>query len=98
MGKDQRILQVITAYRPIKSTTVSLYTVHRQHWSHLQSEGRDVKSCDAILTNLTHHITAWRQDGENIVLMMDAWKCRAAFFISKVDFQWQERLRSLENE
>jgi hypothetical protein len=72
MGKDQRVLRVITAYRPIKTAAASLYTVYRQHWAHYKSLGTERDPRAAILDDLTTAIQEWRKDGEHIVLMMDA--------------------------
>jgi hypothetical protein len=52
MGKDQRVLRVITAYCPIKTTTAGLYTVYRQHWAHFESQGQERDPRDAILADL----------------------------------------------
>jgi hypothetical protein len=41
LGKDQKILRVITAYRPVKTDQAKVYTVYRQQWEHLKTEGLD---------------------------------------------------------
>jgi hypothetical protein len=58
MGKDQRVLRVITAYRPIKTAAASLYTVDRQHWAHYKTLGSEREPRAAILDDLTTAIQA----------------------------------------
>jgi hypothetical protein len=74
MGKDQRVLRVITAYRPVTTAMAKVYLVYRQHWADFKAldEEYAMDPRDQILLDLTTLIQGWRDEGDHVVLMMDA--------------------------
>jgi hypothetical protein len=71
LGKDQKLLWVITAYRPVKTYQAKVYTVYRQQWAHLKTEGFDPDPRVVLLQDLSAAIQTWRDQGDHVVLMMD---------------------------
>ena len=71
MGQENRVLRVITAYRPIKTDTAKVYSVYRQHWAHFTKEKWQVDPRAAILLDPAKQIKEWAKDGDQVILMMD---------------------------
>ena len=73
MGKEQRVLRVITCYRPLPAHSDKIYTPFRQQRAFLTANmGRDIDPRDAVLEDLSIDITQWIEEGEHIILQMDA--------------------------
>lgn len=70
-GKEEKLLRVITAYRPCEPRTSGPFKVFFQQLNHFNSIGRKTDPREAILEDLQNDIKGWMADGEHIILMMD---------------------------
>ena len=64
-------LRVITAYRPCNITGAGPSTVHSQHQRYLDTKDDHRTPREAMLTDLLSEISTWRDNGEQIILLMD---------------------------
>jgi hypothetical protein len=72
-GKDNNLLRVITAYRPNFMDSVQVQTVYIQQRRRFLELGQvNREPGQVILDELAIAIHQWKQNGEHIVLMMDA--------------------------
>jgi hypothetical protein len=72
-GKNNSLLRVITAYRPNFKDSIQFQTVYIQQRTRFLELGQlDCEPRQAILDDLATAINEWKQNGEHIVLMMDA--------------------------
>ena len=62
---------MVTAYNPCKSTK-GLNTVYKQHLRYLRSENDDRDPLKAFEEDLRDTLAAWIEDGEHVMLSMDA--------------------------
>ena len=69
-GKDQISTRVISAYRP--GTNAGAHTVHSQQRSYFDNRNDGRLPRDSMLSELCDEIQKWQNDGDNIILMMDA--------------------------
>jgi hypothetical protein len=68
-GKDNQSLRIISAYRP--NTSSGPFTVYAQHKQYLQSRDDDRCPRLAFLEDLCKEIEAFKEEGDNIILMLD---------------------------
>ena len=69
-GKDQVSTRVISAYRP--GTNAGAHTVHSQQRSYFDNIDDERTPRDIMLTELCEAIKAWQEEGDHIILLMDA--------------------------
>lgn len=70
-GTQQISLRIITAYRPCQPTTGGPSTIYSQHQRYLDSMDNDRCPREAMLSDLLHFISDCRQEGDQIILLMD---------------------------
>ena len=71
LGKEERSLRVVTAYRPNWTTTAKIYSVYRQHWAAFRAKGLIREPREAFLTDLAQQLNEWRKAGEHLILLCD---------------------------
>ena len=68
-GKQRHRTRIVSAYNPCKSTGDE--TVYMQHKRYFLSVGKDVCPREQFIEDLTHQITNWQRQNDQIVLMID---------------------------
>ena len=69
-GKQHHRLRILSVYRPVDS--VGPETVSEQHRRYLYSIDRDEEPRDAIYKDLFQAVTEWKNQGEHIIIGIDA--------------------------
>ena len=70
-GKQDITLRVITAYRPCTSSNAGPSTTHSQQERYFDLKGDDRTPRKAILDDLKIEIEKWKEEGDQIILLMD---------------------------
>ena len=72
-GRDGHKVRIVVAYQPCISKLSQLGTVHSQHRRYLDHEGRRSETPRAAFRHdLLTSLRAWRENGERLILFMDA--------------------------
>jgi hypothetical protein len=69
-GKQRHRLRLLTAYRPVESRGAD--SVNQQHWREFTKIGRDADPRTAILEDLFSLLSRWKEQGDSIIVGMDA--------------------------
>ena len=69
-GKQHHHLRILSVYCPVDS--IGPETVSEQHRRHLYLVDRDEEPCDAIYKDLFQAVTEWKDQGDHIVIGIDA--------------------------
>ena len=70
-GKDEITIRTIVAYRPCKPSVAGPSTAYNQQRRYFDAINRDICPREAIKQDLGMEIEKWREEGNQIVLMMD---------------------------
>ena len=70
-GINNITLRVITAYRPCQHSGAGPSTVHSQHQRYLDTKDDQRSPREAMLEDLLTEITTWKNEGDQIILLMD---------------------------
>jgi hypothetical protein len=72
-GKGRHSLRVITAYRPCRKDESAPFSVYAQHRKFFNGSGiGTLEPRQCILDDLRDEIIKWTEEGDSIILMMDA--------------------------
>ena len=72
VGKDNHTTRLVAAYQPVRSSKRQLKSVYRQQRRYFQLQG-DMRCPRAIFKDdLVKQLRQWKNDGERVVLMLDA--------------------------
>ena len=71
-GKQEITLRVVTAYRPCTPSSAGPGTAHSQQERYLDLKGDNRTPRTALLEDLKKEMETWQQEGDQIVLLMDA--------------------------
>ena len=64
--------RVITAYAPCGDKTSDIATVYKQQWRYIQEKGLKTNPKSMFREDLLHALRQWKQEGDRLILMMDA--------------------------
>ena len=64
--------RVITAYAPCGDKTSDIATVYKQQWRYIQEKGLKTNPKSMFREDLLHAPRQWKQEGDRLILMMDA--------------------------
>ena len=70
-GVNNISLRIITAYRPCQHHGAGPSTVHSQHQRYLDNNNDQRSPRDAMLEDLLRDIVTWKNEGDQIILLMD---------------------------
>ena len=71
-GKKGKRTRIVTGYQPCKSREGQLLTVYQQHRRYLQSIRDPTEPRKAFIRDLSQTLRQWREEGDSLIVMLDA--------------------------